>query len=394
MNTQWEPVIGLEVHAQLKTDSKLFCPCSAAYGAPPNTNICPICTGQPGVLPKPNRKAIELVIMTGRAFNCRIASYARFARKQYFYPDLPKNYQISQYEAPLCTGGAVVIERDNGGRESIGLNRIHLEEDAGKLLHEIGSRVIDGSLVDLNRTGVPLMEIVSAPEIHSPDQAYAYLVALKDVLEYLGVSDCNMEEGKLRCDANISLRPKGTAELGTKTELKNMNSFKYIRAGLEYEISRQHDLLNRGGRVIQETRLWNPGHNESEPMRTKEESHDYRYFPEPDLVPMIFTEHDLAALQSRLPELPLERRDRFISHYGLPAYDAGVLTKDRSLADYFEQALISANAIADANNDRSVLAKRVSNWITTELLGRLNAAHTTIQESPVTAENIGILVGR
>jgi aspartyl-tRNA(Asn)/glutamyl-tRNA(Gln) amidotransferase subunit B len=385
-----EAVIGLEVHAQLKTDSKMFCSCSTQFGTEPNTNICPICTGQPGVLPAANHKAIELVVITGLALGCRINAFSRFSRKQYFYPDLPKNYQISQFESPLCIGGLVPITRENGRQHSIALTRIHLEEDAGKLLHQIGSREIDGSFIDFNRTGIPLMEIVSEPVIHSPDDAYAYLISLKEILEYLGVSECSMEEGKLRCDANVSIRPDGSSELGIKTELKNMNSFKQVKLGIAYEIERQKDIASAGGRILRETRLWNAETNVSEAMRSKEESHDYRYFPEPDLVPIETSESYLSELKKKIPELPFSRRERFGREYGLSAYDAGVLTAEKKLADYFE-AVVNQVCPHTSQNPQDI-AKLTANWITTELLGRLNAENTVIESSPIPPEHMATLV--
>lgn len=389
---EFEPVIGLEVHAQLKTNSKMFCSCSTLFGTEPNTQICPVCTGQPGVLPVANIEAVRLVVLTGLALQCQTSQFSRFSRKQYFYPDLPKNYQISQFETPLCVGGAVPVQMEDGTRRSIGLTRIHLEEDAGKLLHQIGSREIEGSLVDFNRTGVPLMEIVSEPVIHSPDEAYEYLASLKEILEYLGVSECNMEEGKLRCDANISVRPRGAKTLGTKTELKNMNSFKNVRLGLAYEIERQKEILSSGGHIVQETRLWNAERRLSESMRSKEESHDYRYFPEPDLVPLELTGEWIQDIRQSIPELPFIRRERFITVFGLSSYDAGVLTADKKLADYFERAMETLGAETGKKEEIKDLAKSAANWISTELLGRLNAAGLSIESSPVASEQIGKLV--
>ncbi|MFH1379393.1 MAG: Asp-tRNA(Asn)/Glu-tRNA(Gln) amidotransferase subunit GatB [bacterium] len=384
-----ETVIGLEVHAQLKTQSKMYCSCSTAFGTEPNTQICPVCTGQPGVLPVANHKAVEFVIMTGCALQSSISAFSRFARKQYFYPDMPKNYQISQFDTPLCIGGSVPIDLPDGTSKTISLTRIHLEEDAGKLLHQIGSRTIQGSLVDYNRTGVPLMEIVSEPDIQTPEEAYAYLVSLKEILEYIGVSDCNMEEGKLRCDANISLRPKGQKELGVKTELKNMNSFKHVRAGIAYEINRQAEILVTGGRIIQETRLWDAARNMSESMRSKEESHDYRYFPEPDLVPIVFSKKHIEEIRNKIPELPRKIRQRVMDMYGLSSYDAGVLTADKKLAAYFESTL---DSLPQAMKGKPHVSKLVSNWITTELLGRLHASGLSIETSPITPAHMGKLI--
>lgn len=384
---KYETVIGLEVHAQLKTDSKIFCGCSTGFGAPPNTNICPVCTGQPGVLPVLNEKAVNFIVKTGLAIGCRINKRSVFARKQYFYPDLPKNYQISQYELPVCEGGFLEITAD-GVKKNIGITRIHLEEDAGKLLHAIGSRELDYSLVDLNRTGVPLMEIVSEPDMRTPEEAYQYLAALKSILEYLGVSDCDMEEGKFRCDANVSLRPEGQKELGTKAEIKNMNSLKGVRDALGHEIKRQTEILSSGEKIIQETRLWNAGTGTTHPMRSKEEAHDYRYFPEPDLVPLELDEEYTDKIRKGLPELPEARARRFAADFGLSGYDAGVITADKALADYYEAAVASAGA------DRAAAAKPVANWLTNELLGRLNADGKTIAESPVPPGGLGALVAK
>jgi aspartyl-tRNA(Asn)/glutamyl-tRNA(Gln) amidotransferase subunit B len=387
MTTQFETVIGLEVHAQLKTHSKIFCGCSTEYGAPPNVNICPVCTGQPGVLPVLNKKAVEYLVKTGLALGCSINRHSIFARKQYFYPDLPKNYQISQYELPLAEHGFLDITVGETNKR-IGIHRIHLEEDAGKLLHAIGARELDYSLVDLNRTGVPLMEIVSEADMRSPEEAAAYLAALKNILEYLGVSDCNMEEGKFRCDANVSIRPFGQKEFGTKAELKNMNSISGVRDALAYEVERQTEVVASGGKIIQETRLWNADTQTSHSMRTKEQAHDYRYFPEPDLVPMALSGDFIEQLRKDIPELPEARRARFIAELGLGEYDAGVITADRVLADFYEGALDRAAK----ETDKAAAAKPVANWVITELLGRLNTASKPIAESPVSPANLGGLV--
>ena len=388
MSKTFETVIGLEVHSQLKTESKVFCGCSTEFGVKPNTNICPVCTGQPGVLPVLNKKAVELLVKTGIALNCRINKNSIFARKQYFYPDLPKNYQISQYELPIAEGGYLDITVD-GKEKRIGITRIHLEEDAGKLLHAIGNRELDYSLVDLNRTGVPLMEIVSEPDLSSPEEVYQYLAKLKSILEYLEVSDCNMEEGKFRCDANISIRPVGQKELGTKAELKNMNSLKNVKEALSYEISRQIEIVSSGGKIIQETRLWDTKTNRTESMRTKEEAHDYRYFPEPDLVPLNLGEDFVNNIKKEIPELAGQKKGRFIDELGLSDYDAKVLTGDKPLADYFENTLKSL----PKKNDEKTDAKTVVNWITTELLGRLNALGKTISETPVSFIDMAELIG-
>jgi aspartyl-tRNA(Asn)/glutamyl-tRNA(Gln) amidotransferase subunit B len=394
---KYEVVIGLEVHAQLKTDSKIFCGCSTGFGAPPNTNICPVCTGQPGVLPVLNEKAVNFIVKTGLALGCRINKHSVFARKQYFYPDLPKNYQISQYELPFCEGGFLEITAD-GVKKNIGITRIHLEEDAGKLLHAIGSRELDYSLVDFNRTGVPLMEIVSEPDMRTPEEAYQYLASLKSILEYLGVSDCDMEEGKFRCDANVSLRPDGQKEFGTKAEIKNMNSLKGVRDALQYEIERQTETLESGGKIIQETRLWNAGKGTTHSMRSKEEAHDYRYFPEPDLVPLELGEDFTDKIKKDLPELPDARARRFVSGLGLSGYDARVITSDRALADYYEKALQYVIDITKHQEIRPVIddfknpAKILANWITVELRGMLNTVGKSIQESPISPQNLGALV--
>jgi len=332
--------IGLEVHVELATQSKLFCGCSTKFGAPPNSQTCPVCLGMPGVLPVINKKAIELALITALALNSKINENFRFARKNYYYPDLPKNYQISQYEEPLANGGWVEIEI-NGKTKKIGLERIHLEEDAGKLIHaeDTGDpEDKDWSFVDYNRAGIPLLEIVSRPEITSPEEAYEYLTTLRRILRYLKVSDCNMEEGSLRCDANVSITPHAERK-GTKTELKNMNSFKELREGLRAEIERQAKLLDRGEKVIQETRYWDPKKKKTYSMRGKEEAHDYRYFPEPDLLPVHVDKDWIEKLKAKLPELPQERFRRFVHEYGLPPYDAGVITESRNFADYFEECV-------------------------------------------------------
>jgi aspartyl-tRNA(Asn)/glutamyl-tRNA(Gln) amidotransferase subunit B len=378
-----EPVIGLEVHVQLKTESKLFCRCSTQFGAEPNSQVCPICCGHPGVLPVLNKKAVELLVRAGLGLECQIAAHSVFSRKQYFYPDLPKAYQISQYDLPLALGGRIEITTADGNSKTIRIHRIHMEEDAGKLLHAIGSRELDYSLVDLNRACVPLAECVSEPDLASPEEAYAYLTALKAIFQYLDVSDCDMEKGSLRCDANVSLKPVGQKELGTKAEIKNLNSFKAVKEALHFEIKRQTEILEGGGRIVQETRLWDEQRGVTESMRSKEEAHDYRYFPEPDLIPLHLPASFLDAIRASLPELPDKKRKRFLSDYKLTDYDAGVLVGDRVMADYFEKAV----AVAGAEG-----AKPVCNWMTTELLGRLNAAKLTINDSPVPPEYLAGLV--
>jgi len=377
---EYESIIGLEVHVQLKTKSKLFCGCSTEFGAPANTHTCPVCTGMPGILPVVNKKAVEYAIKSALALNCGVASRSIFARKNYFYPDLPKNYQISQYEEPLAQNGYLEIRTDSG-RRKVGIARINLEEDAGKLLHYIGSREIDGSLVDFNRCGVPLLEIVSSPDIKSPEEAYTYLTTLKNILRYLEVSDCDMEKGSLRCDANASVRFVGEKELGVKAEVKNMNSFKAIQKALEYEVNRQIKALENGQRIVQETRLWDERRERTSPMRSKEEAHDYRYFPEPDLVPLIVEEEWIEKVRRTIPELPGRRRERLIREYGLSEYDAGVLTAEKALANYFEQ-------VAKLYNN----PKAVTNWVMVELLGRLNAVNREVEESPVSPGQLAELL--
>lgn len=385
MNNKYEVVIGLEVHSQIKTKTKIFCNCSTDFHSQPNTNICPVCTGQPGVLPVLNKHAVELIVRTGLALDCEINKKSVFARKQYFYPDLPKNYQISQYELPFCEHGKINIMVD-GQTKQIGITRIHLEEDAGKLIHDIGSRQLDYSLADYNRTGVPLMEIVSEPDMRSPKEAVAYLSALKNLIEYVEASDCNMEEGKFRCDANISIRPVGQKEFGTKAELKNMNSLSGVEAALTYEVERQIELVENGGRVIQETRTWDPNEKVTKSMRSKENAHDYRYFPDPDLVPVNLDDEFINDIKKNIPELPEARRTRLISDLGLPEYDTDIIVSDKALADYYETAYNTASKGAKD------CAKQVANWIITELLGKLNNSKLTIKESPISPENIGKLV--
>ncbi|MGD9248357.1 MAG: Asp-tRNA(Asn)/Glu-tRNA(Gln) amidotransferase subunit GatB [Desulfobacteraceae bacterium] len=374
---QFEPVIGLEVHAQLKTATKIFCGCSTEFGAPPNTHTCPICLGMPGVLPVLNQKAVEYTLRMAVATHCTIPPQSRFARKNYFYPDLPKGYQISQYELPIAVDGHVEIDLD-GETKRIGLTRIHMEEDAGKLVHD-GARPI--SRVDLNRTGTPLMEIVSEPDLRSPQEAGAYLRVLRTIIRWIGVGDGNMEEGSFRCDANVSIRPKGSHTLGTRTETKNVNSFRNVEKAIQYEIARQTDILLEGGEVVQETRLWDPEKGVTNAMRSKEEAHDYRYFPDPDLLPLVIDDAWIDRVKSSLPELPAQRRARFIAAYGLPAPDAGVLTAGRQLADYFEACLEGFNH-----------PKQVANWIMGPLLGLLNAEGKSIDQSPVSPKALADLL--
>ena len=372
----YEAIIGLEVHAQLLTRSKIFCSCSTQFGAKPNQNTCPICLGMPGVLPVLNRDVVEFTIRAALATNCRIAPFNRFARKNYFYPDLPKGYQISQYELPLAMDGYIEIG-SNGKKKRIGITRIHMEEDAGKLIHGENLGHPDSSYVDFNRTGVPLMEIVSEPDIRTPEEAREYLLKLKAVLEYIKVCDCNMEEGNLRCDANISVRPEGRKEFGVKTELKNMNSFKNVQKALEYEIKRHIQILEKGGEIVQETRLWDVNSERTISMRSKEEAHDYRYFPEPDLVPTVISEDWIEDVRSKLPELPDAKRERFVREYGIPEYDAGVLTSLRPLADYYEACVRIFPK-----------PKIISNWVMGDILRELKNDERGINECPITPEHL------
>lgn len=365
---KYEVIIGLEVHAQMLTETKIFCRCSTKFGSEPNTQTCPVCIGMPGVLPVLNKKAIEFSIKTGQAMNCTISSYSRFARKNYFYPDLPKGYQISQYDLPICEHGHVEIVFD-GEIKKIGITRIHMEEDAGKNIHESASGGGNYSFVDLNRAGVPLMEIVSEPDIRSPKEAVEYMKKLRTILRYLEVCDGNMEQGSLRCDANVSVRPVGQKEFGVKTEIKNLNSFKFVEKALEYEIERQKKILDEGGKIVQETRLWNSERGITESMRTKEEAHDYRYFPEPDLVPLIVDQRWIDDIKKSLPELPDTKRERFVSEYGLPEYDADLLTSEMPLADWYEEAVRLGGQ-----------PKPVSNWIMVELMRFLNEENKSIEE--------------
>jgi len=374
---EFEPVIGLEVHAQLKTKTKIFCACSTAFGAPPNTHTCPVCLGMPGVLPVLNKKVVEYALRMALATHCEITLESRFARKNYFYPDLPKGYQISQYELPIARHGFVDIEAA-GGLRRIGITRIHMEEDAGKLGHDPDRPV---SMVDFNRTGVPLIEIVSEPDLRQPEEAGSYLKQLRSIVRYLGICDGNLEEGSFRCDANVSIRPKDTQPLGTRTEIKNLNSFKHVEKALQYEISRQREVLMDGGQIVQETRLWDPDKDKTTSMRGKEEAHDYRYFPDPDLLPLVIDEAWIENVKTNLPELPDARKQRFMDQYDLPSYDAELLTSDRELADYFENC-----------TREFPQPKKVSNWVMGSLLGLLNARGKTIEDSPVSAVDLARLL--
>ncbi len=375
---EYEPVIGLEIHAQLQTESKVFCGCSTAFGAEPNTHTCPVCLGMPGVLPVLNRKVVDYALRMALATSCRIAPFNKFARKNYFYPDLPKGYQISQYELPLATQGHVEIRLGDGGVKRVGITRIHMEEDAGKLIHDERK---PSSYVDFNRTGVPLLEIVSEPDMRTPEEAVAYLKALRDILVYLEICDGNMEEGSFRCDANVSVRLVGQQAMGTRTELKNMNSFRNVQRAIEYEIHRQVSVLREGGRVAQETRLWDEGRQITYSMRGKEEAHDYRYFPDPDLVPLKVDEAWIEGVRAELPELPEAKRTRFVSQYKIREYDAEVLTASRPLADYFEACVA---LFPDP--------RQVCNWVTGEILRVLNQDDLSAEQCPLTPEKLAAML--
>ncbi|MDE4542430.1 Asp-tRNA(Asn)/Glu-tRNA(Gln) amidotransferase subunit GatB [Thermoanaerobacterium sp. R66] len=361
----YEAVIGLEVHAELLTKTKIFCNCTTEFGGEPNTHVCPVCLGLPGTLPVLNKKVVEYAVKAGLALNCEISKFSKMDRKNYFYPDLPKAYQISQYDLPLCKNGYVEIETSDGVKKKIGLTRIHIEEDAGKLMHEN----VDGSLVDYNRTGVPLIEIVSEPDMRTPEEAYLYLTKLKSVLEYSEVSDCKMQEGSLRVDTNVSVRPVGSKEFGTKIELKNLNSFKAVQKALEYEIKRQIKLIEGGETIVQETRRWNEQKGITESMRSKEEAHDYRYFPDPDLVPIIVSDEWKEEIRKSLPEMPEHKKERFVTQYGIPEYDASVITSSKPLADFFEKCVLEYSS-----------AKTVSNWIMGEMMRLLKETGKEVEE--------------
>ncbi|MBI1941341.1 MAG: Asp-tRNA(Asn)/Glu-tRNA(Gln) amidotransferase subunit GatB [Acidobacteria bacterium] len=380
VRTRYEPVIGLEVHVQLLTQSKIFCACSTHFGDPPNTNTCPVCLGLPGALPVLNREAVTMAMKAALALNCAINPRSRFARKNYFYPDLPKGYQISQYDEPLSQDGWIEIEVE-GVRKRVGITRVHLEEDAGKSLHEGFPDSDSKSYIDLNRTGVPLIEIVGEPDLRSPDEAYDYLTRLKTLMLYLEVSDCNMEEGSLRCDANVSVRRAGASEFGTKTEVKNLNSFRFLQKALAYEIDRQISVLESGGSIPQETRLWDSREQRTYGMRSKEFAHDYRYFPEPDLLPLVITDEWKEDVRRSLPELPDAKKERFAKEYALADQDASQLTASRQLADFFEETAKACGA-----------PKPAANWILSELLYLLKEANKEITDSPVTPARLGELV--
>ena len=374
--TNYEPVIGLEVHVQLLTASKIFCGCSTTFGAPPNTSVCPVCLGLPGALPVINKKAVDFAVRAAMALNCKVNETSIFARKNYFYPDLPKGYQISQFDKPLAEHGFIEI-KIGGAAKRIGITRLHMEEDAGKSMHEGFADSGEKSYIDLNRSGVPLIEIVSEPDMRTPDEAYEYLTRLKEIILYTGVSDVNMEEGSLRCDANISLRPRGQEKFGTKAEVKNVNSFRFIKQALEYEIERQAGILSGGGTIAQETRLYNSSEGKTYSMRSKEQAHDYRYFPEPDLLPLIVDSKWQAEIRAALPELPEALRARLVKEYGITEQDAGVLTATRARSDQFEKAAKAAKN-----------PKRVANLVQGELMGRLKAKGLELEQSPISMTGV------
>ncbi len=375
---KYEAVIGLEVHVQLLTQTKIFCGCSTRFGAPPNTNVCPVCLGMPGSLPVLNRRAVEFAVLAAMALHCEIRETSIFARKNYFYPDLPKGYQISQYDRPLAEHGYIDIVV-GGQSKRIGITRLHMEEDAGKSIHDGFADSNAYTYIDLNRTGTPLVEIVSEPDMRSADEAFEYLTRLKEIILYTAVSDCNMEEGSLRCDANVSIRPRGQERLGTKAEIKNVNSFRFVRQAIEYEIDRQIEVVESGGKVIQETRLFDAPQGRTYSMRSKEEAHDYRYFPEPDLLPLVVDARLQQEIRGKLPELPEARRKRMVSEYGITDYDAQVLTSSRTMADQFEEAARAAKN-----------PKRVANLVQGELMGRLKTHGLEIEQSPISMKGVAM----
>jgi aspartyl-tRNA(Asn)/glutamyl-tRNA(Gln) amidotransferase subunit B len=376
---KYEPVIGLEVHVQLLTATKIFCGCSTQFGAPPNSNVCPVCLGLPGALPVLNRKAVKFAVLAAQALNCQVRETSIFARKNYFYPDLPKGYQISQFDRPLAEHGYIEIALSGGGIKKIGITRLHMEEDAGKSIHDGLADSGAYTSIDLNRSGTPLIEIVSEPDMRSADEAYAYLTLMKEIILYTGVSDCNMEEGSLRCDANVSVRPRGQEKFGTKAEIKNVNSFRFIRDAIEYEIDRQIEVIESGGKIQQETRLYNASEGRTYTMRSKEQAHDYRYFPEPDLPPLVVDARWQAEIREKLPELPEARRRRMVADYGITEYDAQVLTVSKSLADQFEEAARAAQN-----------PKRVANLVQSELMGRLKSKGLEIEQSPISMKGVAM----
>ena len=382
-NTKYEPVIGLEVHAQMLTKSKAFCSCSTDFGAPPNSHTCPICLGHPGTLPVLNENLLRFILRMGLATNCEIRERSIFARKNYFYPDLPKGYQISQYETPICHNGFIEVEQKDGSAKRIGITRIHMEEDSGKSIHDFGAE----TLVDLNRAGVPLIEIVSEPDMRSSDEAYAYLTMIKSIVTYLGICDGNMEEGSLRCDANVSVRLRGAEKFGQKTEVKNMNSFRNVQRALEAEIERQIGLIERGESVIHQTMMFDANKGVTRPMRTKEEAHDYRYFPEPDLLPVTVTKAYVEEIRAEIPELQQERRDRFVAEYRLPRYDADVLTVDKAMADFYEASV----GTLPKKSDEAV--KTVSNFVMGDVMRLLSERKQTIGELKLNPQHLSELVG-
>lgn len=385
MNNKYETVIGLEVHVELKTKSKAFCGCTTEFGGDTNTHVCPVCLGMPGSLPVLNKQVVEYAMRAGLALNCEILPFSKMDRKNYFYPDLTKNFQTSQFDLPLCVNGHIDIEI-NGEVKRIGITRIHMEEDAGKLMHS-GTTITDSdySLVDYNRAGVPLIEIVSEPDLRTAEEARIYMENLKAILEYIDVSDCKMQEGSLRCDANVSIRPWTQKEFGTRSELKNINSFKAVERGIKYEEIRQAEILDEGGRVIQETRTWDEGQGITLSMRSKEEAHDYRYFPEPDLVPIVVGDEWINNVRNALPELPEARKQRLVNDYGLSSYDASVITLTKAMAEYFDQCLLKAK-------DAKKSAKGIANWLMGDVSAWLNNENKNITELPITPENLASLV--